>query len=89
MFFSVQLFTMSCIISLIVQSYVTQGQGITRRYYNCQYYTAISRVGFPEAIKILTGSTKYQGIDGYFCEMFYSYCDGPLRTTKLSSPDDR
>ena len=28
--------------------------------YNCWYYITISRVGFPEAINILTGSTKCQ-----------------------------
>ena len=52
----------------IVPSHVTQGQGVTRRYYNCQYYVTISRVGFQEANHIFTGSTKYQGIDEHFCD---------------------
>ena len=63
-----RLFTTSCIFSSIVPSYVIQRQGIDRRYYNYQYYVTISRVGFPEAIKILTGSTQCQGINGYFCK---------------------
>ena len=45
-----------------------------------------------EAITILTGSTNYQGIDGYFCEIcqYYCYGDSHLRTTKskLSLPVD-
>ena len=38
--------------------------------------------------EILTGSTKYQGIGGYFCENVFKYCfrDSHLRTTKLSRP---
>ena len=32
---------------------------------------SIMRVGFQEAIKILTGNTKFQGIDGYFCDIVY------------------
>ena len=44
-----------------------QGQGITRRYYNWEYYVSIIQ----EAIKILTGSTAYQGIDVYFCDNVY------------------
>ena len=48
-----------------------QGQCVARLYY---YYVAISRVGFQEAIKIWSGSIKYQGIDsieGYFCGNVY------------------
>ena len=43
---------------------------------------SISRVRFQEAIKILTGSTKYQGICGYFCDIFFKYCyhNSHLRT---------
>ena len=67
----VQLSTMLCeqlrtivnVFSMIVQSYVTLEQRVARCYYNWQYYVAILRVG--KTIKILTGSTKYQGIDGY------------------------
>ena len=59
------------VFSTMVPSYVTQGQGITKCCYNCQCYLAISsyisKVTFQEAINILTG-TKYQGIDGYFCD---------------------
>ena len=49
------------------------------------------RVEFQEAIKILTGGTKYQGIDGYFCGNVaypeickYCYHDSHLLTSKLS-----
>ena len=51
----------SCIFHTKVPSYVIQGQGGVVIYCHCQYYVAISTVGFQEAINILTGSTKYQG----------------------------
>ena len=35
-----------------------RGQDVTRRYYYCQYYIAISKILFSEAINILTGCTK-------------------------------
>ena len=31
------------------------------------YYDTVSIVGLQEAIKILTDSTKYQSVHGYFC----------------------
>ena len=52
----VQLLTTSCVFCSIVDNYVIQGQGVNRRYYSI-------RSQFRE---ILTGSIKYQGIDGYF-----------------------
>ena len=48
--------------------YVTQGESVAKHFYNCQYYVAISRVVFQEAIKILTGIAKFQGIGGYVCD---------------------
>ena len=53
-----QIILRSYYIQCYVNSYI--------HYSNCQYYVTISRVGFQEVIKISTGSTKYQGIDGYF-----------------------
>ena len=57
-----------CVFSTIVPSCLIQGQCVARRYYQCQCYVTISRVAFQEAIMISTGSTKYQCIDGYFCD---------------------
>ena len=59
---------MLCVFSMIVPSYIIQEQGIARRFYNLMTsnIVAILRVTFQETIKILTGSTKYQDIDGYF-----------------------
>ena len=62
----VQLLT-SCVFSLIVPNDITQGQGVTT---TASITVAISRVGFQEAIKILTGTTKYEGTDGYFWTIF-------------------
>ena len=58
----VQLLTTSCVFSSIVHSYVIQGQGVARHYYDCQCHK------FQGVINILTGNTKYQGIDGCFCD---------------------
>ena len=47
-------------------------------------YVLVTRAGFLEAINILTVSTNYQGVDGYFCDnVFYCYHD------KLSHSEDR
>ena len=56
----VQLFTMSCVFSMIFQSYITHGQGVARHHCNCLYYIVILRGVFQGAIRILIGSTKAQ-----------------------------
>ena len=61
----VTFFTMSCVFSTIVPSYVRQGHQFGIHYYNVHYFVVILRVGFQEAIKILTACTKYQGINGF------------------------
>ena len=67
----VRLFTTLCVFfSTIVRSDVIHEPGVARCYCNCQYYVAISRVTFKEAIKMSTGNTKYQGIEGVVCEFF-------------------
>ena len=38
--------------------------------------------------EILTGSTKYQGIDGYFCDNVVYPVHWYTRTTTLSRPED-
>ena len=55
-----------------------------------KYYGAISTVEFQEAVNILTGSAKCQGINGYCCDnVVYPemscncYHDSHLRTTSL------
>ena len=71
----VQLLTTSCVFSSIVHSYVIQGQGFARHYYDCQCNK------FQGVINILTGSTKYQGIDGCFCDnVMYTEYPGILQS---------
>ena len=63
----VQLLITSCVFSLIVQSYVIQGQG--HRYTLLQLpVLRLYLKSWKEAIKILSGSTKYKGIYGYVCD---------------------
>ena len=73
---SVQLLTTPCVFSSIVQSHVIQGLRVARRHYHYQYYIQ----AFQEVIKILTGNTKYQTIDGYFCEFLQTYLSLQSRT---------
>ena len=54
----------TCVFSSIVRSYVIQGQGVARHCYNYQHNLQFRELNFPEAIKILTGNTKYQGTGG-------------------------
>ena len=66
----VQMLT-TCVFSSIVPSFVTQGQGVAMRYYNCQNYVGISR---DDDWQHQAPSTKHQGIDGYFCDNVFLYC---------------
>ena len=64
-------------------------QGVAGRNYYCQYYVAISRVVFQEAVKILIGSAKYQGIGMdisviTLCILTFCKTNLSLKTTKLS-----
>ena len=63
--------------SLIVRSYVTQGQCVATGYNACQYLTLQIR-------EILIGSIKYHGIYGYFCYNIVYPKFWHTRTGKLS-----
>ena len=63
----VQLLTAACVLSSIVRIYVTQGL-------NAPIKVSITSQ-LHDAIDILTGSTTFQGIDGYFCDNDNEYPD--------------